>query len=198
MHSKIIYLIENENELTNSFGGQLPLEYLITNETLYDYIDECDYVESNYSNEESDCAEELDSIYKEVFEDSNYFELKQNIQGVYEVSINHKNLINWDKRYLEICENYSTKIRQNLLNNEFTKNEPFDNFQEYFEFQEMNANDIGGVKFVIYRDIDGELDFDTMYNIRDLICYVKYRLEHENKEKIEYQICTNVLGDYHY
>lgn len=195
MHSKIIYLIENENELTNSFGGHLPLEYLITNETLFDHINECDYVEAYYSN---DNTEEIDSIYIETFENSNYFEFNQNEQGVCEVSIGHDNVINWDKRLLELNEKYNTIIKDNLSKNQFTNNHPFDTFQECYEHDEMLGDDIGGVKFVIYRDIDGELDFYSVFNISDLICYAKSTFGIQSKGKVEFQICTNVMGDYHY
>ncbi|MCE5132218.1 hypothetical protein KJB62_12655 [Staphylococcus saprophyticus] len=204
MHSKIIYLIENENKFTNSFGGHLPLEYLITNETLFEHITESDYIETNYMNNDEDynLIDDLKEICKEVFIDSEYFDFKEDIYEEYVVSINRNNLINWDKRFLELNEKYSDKIKSNLSQNEFTTNCPFDTFKEYYEYQEMTGKDLGGYKFAIYRDIGGELDFDTVLNINDLICYAKsdfglQNKENFNKENIEFQVCTNVLGDYH-
>lgn len=198
MHSPIIYIIEKGTEYVKSLEGVLPYEDQVLEETLLDYIDESDWLAANTLEDSHWHRNQWNESFKDMFEDSLYYNFTETEKGKMELSIHHDNLINWDKRVLELNEEYNEFLKTNLKENKFSNAFPYREFKNYFEYIDMVRNEIGGIKFVLYQDYQGELEFDGVFSTKDLIDHVKRTLEFKNKNKVEFQICTNVVGDYHY
>src|SRR5699024_4506712 len=113
-------------------------------------------------------------------------------------SINKKNIIDWDKAINELLETYMATRNRKLENNEiFT---PFNDleFEDYFAFEDKIGKAHGGTDFILYKEYEGELELYGVFKERDLIEYCKDQMIMKNKDEIEFDVCLNTTGDYHY
>ncbi|WP_281512328.1 hypothetical protein [Mammaliicoccus vitulinus] len=198
MHSPIIYIIEKGTEYVESLGGQLPDENQLFEETLLDCIEESDWLVANTIEYSSWHRNQWDESFEDMFKANSYYNFKVTEKGIMELSILHHNLINWDKRLLELHEEYNELLKNNLKENKFTSAFPYRDIKNYFEYKDMVEKESGGIKFVLYQDYAGELEFYGVFNTRDLVEHAKRTFEFKNTNTIEFQICTNVVGDYHF
>ncbi|MCD8845217.1 hypothetical protein [Staphylococcus gallinarum] len=199
MHSPIIYLLEKGTDYVDSLEGFLPSEYEIDEETLFDYIDESDWLVANTLKESNWHRNQWNEEFDSMFKDNPYISYSKEGNNMV-LTITHENLIKWDKRVLELNGKYNDVIKENLKNNKFTDSLPFNIFQEYFEYKDMVLDEYGGIRFAVLGDFEncGELEFYHIYSLKELVDDAKRKISIKRKSAIKYQVCTNVVGDYHY
>lgn len=197
MHSPIVYLVEIATENYKPLEGKLPDDKLVTDDELLDFIYESDWLVANTLNEESWHRDIWDLNVDEMFKSTGYFNLLSTEKSVV-ISIDSNNLMEWDKRFLELNEKYNENIKKNLNSNKFTDRIPFDNHSEYFEYQEMIGKDLGGIRYGIYSTYNDKLEFLDCVDISQLIKHVKDSLNYQNKKEIRFEVITNAIGDYHF
>jgi len=195
MHSPIVYIVENENGLFKDMNYRLDEDLLPCEE----YLDEC-LVESDWHE-----VNTLDNPtwhrgnwpLDKVMKMHHYLEFKE-IDDQIKFSINKKNIIDWDKAINELLETYMATRNRKLENNEiFT---PFNDleFEDYFAFEDKIGKAHGGTAFILYKEYEGELELYGVFKERDLIEYCKDQMIMKNKDEIEFDVCLNTTGDYHY
>lgn len=199
MHSPIIYLLEKGTYYADSLKGHLPSEYQIDEETLLDYIDESDWLVANTLEKSYWHRNQWNEEFEDMFKNNPYINYSKEKENII-LSITYENIIEWDKRVLELNEKYSKVIRENLKENKITEPAPFNQLREYFEYKDMLVDEYGGIRFAVYGDFEdcGELEFDGVFSLKDLIDEAKRTLLINRNTVIKYQICKNIVGDYHY
>lgn len=189
MHSPIIYLI-NDDE---NYKGQLPKEDVpyIDEEDFLNAISESDYMTLDISkNEHWHRNNWLDDL-NDIFKDNPYMTL--NNDGNPTLTITKENLIAWFKDVLNITQKYQTGI-ENYLNGQLknTIEFPFDNISDTVNFRDMVEEPYGGIRFVIFKKYNDEWQYPQIHSIKSLIDDNKFT------PGATYQVCTNIIGDYHY
>ena len=189
MHSPIIYLIKDDQ----NYNGQLPKDEapFFDEEDFVNAISESDYVTLDISeNEHWHRNNWLDDL-NDIFEDNPYITL--NNDGNPTLTITDENLKNWFNDVINITEKYKKGI-QNHLNGQ-SKNTiefPFDNISDTITFRDMVEEPYGGVRFIVFEKYNNEWQYPQIESLKSLIDNNKFTPD------ATYQICTNIVGDYHY
>ncbi|MDQ7134592.1 hypothetical protein [Staphylococcus aureus] len=192
MHSPIIYLIENDSDFAKSMKGQLPREDFPCEEYLFDYIDESDGLVANTLDEKNWHRNHWNEEFIDMYEYHSYFNLKQHEDKCLELEITKENIKNWDKDLLEA----TTKMEE-ILEEYCTEND-MDPRITSEQIEDIIGNSYGGERFVVYKSCGDELDVYGVLPMKYLIDDVRLRLENEEGSSVTYQLCHNIVGDYHY
>lgn len=189
MHSPIIYLIKDDE----NYNEQLPKDDVpyIDEEDILNAIPKSDYVTLDiFENEHWHRNNWLDDL-NDIFKDHPHVTL--NNDGNPTLTITDKNLTNWFKDALNIIEKYQKGI-QNHLNGQ-SKNTlefPFNDISDKIQFHDMIEEPFGGVRFIIFEKFDNKWDYPYIRSVKSLIDDNKFT------PGTTYQVCTNIVGDYHY
>lgn len=198
MHSPIIYLIENDSDFAESMKGQLPHEYFLYEEYLFDYIDEADWLVANTLEEKNWHRNQWNDEFIDMYKQHRYFNLKQHEDNHLELEITKENIKRWDKDLLALTKKMVKALEGYCAKDIMAPRIPFDNIEDYFNYNDMIGKSHGGERFVVYKSYQDELDVYGVISIENLIEDVRLRLEREGQNKITYQLCQNIVGDYHY
>lgn len=90
------------------------------------------------------------------------------------------------------------KIKKILINHfeeynykTFT-NKDFNDISDKIQFHDMIEEPFGGVRFIIFEKFDNKWDYPYIRSVKSLIDDNKFT------PGTTYQVCTNIVGDYHY
>nr|WP_013012272.1 hypothetical protein [Staphylococcus simulans]ADD24879.1 hypothetical protein [Staphylococcus simulans bv. staphylolyticus]ADD24928.1 hypothetical protein [Staphylococcus simulans bv. staphylolyticus] len=198
MHSPIIYLIENDSDFAESMKGQLPHEYFPYEEYLLDYIDEADWLVANTLEEKNWHRNQWNDEFIDMYKQHRYFNLKQHKDNHLELEITKENIKCWDKDLLALTKKIVKGLEGYCAKNIMAPRFLFDNIDDYFNYNDMIGKSHGGERFVVYKSYKDELDLYRVVSMETLIEDVRLRLQGEAHNKITYQLCQNIVGDYHY
>lgn len=198
MHSPIVYLIENDSEFTESMQGQLPREDFPYEEYLLDAINEADWLVANTLDEENWHRNQWNDEFIAMYKQHPYFNLKQHEDDRLELEITKENIKHWDKDLLALAKKMAETLEAYCDKNIMAPRIPFDNLDDYFNYNDMIGNSHGGDKFVVYNSYNDELDLYGVLSMKDLIEDVRLRLQGKQQNSVTYQLCQNIVGDYHY
>lgn len=56
----------------------------------------------------------------------------------------------------------------------------------------------GGPRYVLYTSYKNELEMYDVLNLKQMIEYVRNKLEQNKLSTVSFQLCQNIVGDYHY
>lgn len=195
MHSPIIYIVENENGLFKEMNYELNEDLIPCEE----YLDECLY-ESDWhvpNTFERKNWHRGEWPIKEMFDRPSYFDSEKTDKTI-KLQVNYKSIKAWDEDLIKVKEKYIEKNLKKLHNNE-TFYPRYDlEFTDYMELQDKIGDAYGGVVYVLYKEYQGELELYEVFKEKDLIDYCKHQMINEKKKEIDFEVCLNVLGDYHY
>lgn len=189
MHSPIIYLI-NDDE---NYNGQLPKDDVpfFDEEDFVNSISESDYVTLDISENKNWHRNNWLDDLNSMFENNPYVTFNNDVNPT--LTITNDNLTAWFKDVLNITEKYQTGIK-NYLNGQ-SKNSiefPFDNIKDTITFRDMVEKPYGGVRFIIFEKYNNEWQYPQIESLKSLIDNNKFT------PNVTYQICTNIVGDYHH
>lgn len=200
MHSPIVYIVEQDSEYAKSLGGKLPEKYHLHDEDLFNYIHESDWLNANTLEDKHWHRNQWNESFVSMFNDSSYFDLIENEDGCLILSFNKSHLNNWFRRIVELNNESNEKLKE-YISTSNSKTEfqfPFNSSAHYHEYNDLMGTSLGGIRFVIYSSYENELEIYDVVNMRELIDYVRHGQEQENTSIITFQICQNIVGDYHY
>jgi LEA14-like dessication related protein len=201
MHSPIIYIIEQDSEYAKSLRGNLPQENEMYDEDLFFYIDESDWLNANTLDDDHWHRNQWNEDFKNMFDSSNYTNLEESENGDLKLTFDQRNLKNWYVRLLELNEESNRNIQEHLKDN-YNKTPyffPYSSMDSYMEAKDMSETAFGGIRYVMYvtSPTDDTLEMYDVFKQKNLMDYVQSKLESGNK-KVEFAICQNIVGDYHY
>lgn len=197
MHSPIVYIVEQTEGNYKYLKGNLPDDNQVTDEELFGYIDESDWLVANTLKEENWHRGHWE-LNENILDKNDYYNIDFSNSSI-ELSINPDNLMNWDKRFLELSERNNEIIQQNLKSNKFTEQTSFyKSSSEYLEYLDMIGSPLGGVRFALYTVYNDELEFYGVCKLNELISRVKRKIVWEKLEEVRYEVITNAIGDYHF
>ncbi|PTH39461.1 hypothetical protein [Staphylococcus capitis] len=201
MHSPIVYIIKQDSDYAKSLRGQLPKENHMDDEDLFDYIEESDWLNANTLTDAHWHRNHWNESFKDLLASNKYHNLDETKNGDLILSFDQSHIKNWYKRILELNEERNCNINK-YLDNKIEKKAsffPYNNFEHYLEAKEITGNAYGGTRYVLYvtSPTDATLEMYDVLNLNELINYVDSELSKESKS-VEFQICKNIVGDYHY
>nr|ADA61646.1 hypothetical protein SAP020A_071 [Staphylococcus sp. CDC3] len=204
MHSPVVYIIEQDSDYAKSLGGNLPQENEMYDEELFDYIDESDWLNANTLDDDHWHRNQWNEDFKNMFDSSKYSNLEESEDGNLKLTFNQTNLENWYVRLLELNEESNRNIKGHIenINRETPYFFPYDSIDSYMEAKDMSESAYGGIRYVMYvtsptDDADDTLEMYDVFKPKNLMDYVQGKLQSGNK-KVEFAICQNIVGDYHY
>lgn len=198
MHSPIIYLIEKDSEYAKSMKGELPYEFFPDDEYLLDYIHESDWLVANTLEEKNWHRNQWNNDFINMYKHHRYFNLKQHEDKRLELEITKEHIKNWDKDLLELTKKLAETLETHCNNNIMAPHILFDNIVDYSDYKDMIGEPHGGERFVIYKSYENELNTYGVLSVKRLIEDVRLRLQREKQNSITYQLCQNIVVDYHY
>ncbi|MDQ7134591.1 hypothetical protein [Staphylococcus aureus] len=198
MHSPIVYLIENDSEFTESMQGQLPSEDFPYEEYLFDFINEADWLVANTLDEKNWHRNQWNDEFIDMYKQHPYFNLKQLEDDRLELEITKENIKHWDKDLLALTKKMAETLEAYCDKNIMAPRIIFDNLDDYFNYNDMIGNLHGGPKYVVYNSYNDELELYGVFSMKDLIEDVRLRLSGDKQNSVAYQLCQNIVGDYHY
>jgi LEA14-like dessication related protein len=201
MHSPIIYIIEQDSEYAKSLRGNLPQENEMYDEDIFFYIDESDWLNANTLDDDHWHRNQWNEDFKNMFDSSNYTNLEESENGDLKLTFDQRILKNWYVRLLELNEESNRNIQEHLKDN-YNKTPlffPYSSMDSYMEEKDMSETAFGGIRYVMYvtSPTDDTLEMYDVFKQKNLMDYVQSKLESGNK-KVEFAICQNIVGDYHY
>lgn len=201
MHSPVVYIIEQDSDYAKSLGGNLPKENEMDDEILFEYIDESDWLNANTLDDDHWHRNQWNEDFKNMFDSSNYSNLEESENGDLKLTFDQTNLESWYVRLLELNEESNRNIKGHIENvyRETPYFFPYSSMDSYMEAKDMSESAYGGIRYVMYvtSPTDDELEIYDVFKQKNLMEYVQRKLESGNK-KVEFAICQNVVGDYHY
>ncbi|PTI73869.1 hypothetical protein BU064_13085 [Staphylococcus succinus] len=195
MHSPIIYIVQNENGLFQQMNYQLEEDLVPCEE----YLDEC-LVESDWhvpNTIERKNWHRGEWSIGEMFDKSPYFDVEKFSQTI-KLQINYKNIRAWEEDLIKVQDKYVEKQREKLMNNEIFYPRYDLDFYNYMKLRDKIGDAYGGTAYVLYKEYQGELELYDVFKEKDLIDYCKLEMINQNKKAIDFEVCLNVVGDYHY
>ncbi|WP_251522065.1 hypothetical protein [Staphylococcus sp. Marseille-Q6910] len=201
MHSPIVYIIEQDSDYAKTLGGNLPQEYEMEDEELFEYIDESDWLNANTLDDDHWHRNQWNEDIKDMFDSSSYSNLEESENGELKLTFDQTNIESWYARLLELNEESNRNIKGHIenVNRETPHFFPYSSFDSYMEARDMSESAFGGIRYVMYvtSPTDDTLEMYDVFKQKNLMDYVQHRLESGNK-KVEFAICQNIVGDYHY
>ncbi|MCI2910958.1 hypothetical protein [Staphylococcus hominis] len=201
MHSPVVYIIEQDSDYAKSLGGNLPKENEMDDEILFEYIDESDWLNANTLDDNHWHRNQWNEDFKDMFDSSNYSNLEESENGDLKLTFDQTNLESWYVRLLELNEESNRNIKGHIENvyRETPYFFPYNSMESYMEARDMSESAYGGIRYVMYvtSPTDDELEIYDVFKQKNLMEYVQRKLESGNK-KVEFAICQNIVGDYHY
>lgn len=201
MHSPIIYIIEQDSEYAKSLRGNLPKEKHVDDEDLFEYIDESDWLNANTLDDDHWHRNQWNEDFKNMFDSSNYTNLEESENGNLKLTFDQTNLESWYVRLLELNEESNRNIKEHIENIDSGTPYffPYSSMDSYMEAKDMSESAYGGIRYVMYvtSPTDDTLEMYDVFKLKNLMDYVQSKLQSGNK-KVEFAICQNVVGDYHY
>lgn len=201
MHSPVVYIIEQDSDYAKSLGGNLPQENEMDDEELFEYIDESDWLNANTLDDDHWHRNQWNEDFKNMFDSSNYTNLEESENGNLKLTFDQTNLESWYVRLLELNEESNRNIKEHIKNidSETPYFFPYSSIDSYLEAKDMSESAYGGIRYVMYvtSPTDDTLEMYDVFKQKNLMDYVKSKLESGNKQ-VEFAICQNVVGDYHY
>jgi hypothetical protein len=201
MHSPIVYIIEQDSDYAKSLGGNLPQENEMYDEELFEYIDESDWLNANTLDDDSWHRNQWNEDFKNMFDSSNYTNEKEEKNGNLKLTFDQTNLESWYVRLLELNEESNRNKKEHIENidSETPYFFPYSSLGSYMEKKDMSESAFGGIRYVMYvtSPTDDTLEMYDVFKQKNLMDYVQGKLESGNK-KVEFAICQNIVGDYHY
>lgn len=201
MHSPVVYIIEQDSDYAKSLGGNLPQENEMDDEELFEYIDESDWLNANTLDDDHWHRNQWNEDFKNMFDSSNYSNLEESENGNLKLTFDQTNLESWYVRLLELNEESNRNIKEHIKNidSETPYFFPYSSMDSYMEAKDMSESAFGGIRYVVYvtSPTDDTLEMYDVFKQKNLMDYVQSKLESGNK-KVEFAICQNVVGDYHY
>ncbi|HHW5730101.1 TPA: hypothetical protein ACU2EH_002610 [Staphylococcus aureus] len=194
-------MIKQDSDYAKSLRGQLPKENHMDDEDLFDYIEESDWLNTNTLTDAHWHRNHWNESFKDLLASNKYHNLDETKNGDLILSFDQSHIKNWYKRILELNEERNCNINK-YLDNKIEKKAfffPYNNFEHYLEAKEITGNAYGGTRYVLYvtSPTDETLEMYDVLNLNELINYVDSELNEESKS-VEFQICKNIVGDYHY
>ncbi|WP_353420031.1 hypothetical protein PYH66_13450 (plasmid) [Staphylococcus delphini] len=178
--------------------GELPYEFFPYDEYLLDYIHESDWLVANTLDEKNWHRNQWNDEFIDMYKQHPYFNLKQLEDDRLELEITKENIKHWDKDLLALTKKMAETLEAYCDKNIMAPRIPFENLDDYFNYQDMIGNSHGGDKFVVYNSYNDELDLYGVFTMKDLIEDVRLRLNGDKQNSVAYQLCQNIVGDYHY
>lgn len=201
MHSPIVYIIEQDSDYAKSLGGNLPQENEMDDEELFEYIDESDWLNANTLDDNHWHRNQWNEDFKNMFDSSNYTNLEESENGNLKLTFDQTNLESWYVRLLELSEESNRNIKEHIKNidSETPYFFPYSSMDSYMEAKDMSESAFGGLRYAMYvtSPTDDTLEMYDVFKQKNLMDYVQRQLESGNK-KVEFAICQNIAGDYHY
>lgn len=201
MHSPVVYIIEQDSDYAKSLGGNLPQENEMDDEELFEYIDESDWLNANTLDDDHWHRNQWNEDFKNMFDSSNYTNLEESENGNLKLIFDQTNLESWYVRLLELNEESNRNIKEHIKNidSETPYFFPYSSMDSYMEAKDMSESAYGGIRYAMYvtSPTDDTLEMYDVFKQKNLMDYVKNKLESGNKQ-VEFAICQNVVGDYHY
>ncbi|HGO1604243.1 TPA: hypothetical protein ACK0EB_002582 [Staphylococcus aureus] len=200
MHSPIIYIIENDSDFTISMKGVLPQEKHMIEEDLLDYITESDWLNANTLEDKYWHRNQWNEEFELFFNNNPYVDLIQNKDNVWLLSFNKTHINKWYKRIIELNNECNTNLEQYICTNnkETEYNFPFNSISHYLEYKDLMGLSFGGPRYVLYTSYKNELEMYDVLNLKQMIEYVRNKLEQNKLSTVSFQLCQNIVGDYHY
>lgn len=195
MHSPIIYIVENEKGLFKEMNYELDEDLIPCEEYLDERLEESDWHEPNTIKRKNWHRGEWPIF--ELFDRSRYINAQETNDTI-KLQINYENLKAWDEDLIKVQEKYVEKNRQKLLDNKIFYPRYDLDFNDYMELQDKIGDVYGGTVYILYKEYQGELELYDVFKEKDLIDYCKFEMINQNKKKIDFEVCLNVVGDYHY
>ncbi|MGJ8462389.1 hypothetical protein ACSGFZ_03660 [Staphylococcus haemolyticus] len=201
MHSPIVYIIEQDSDYAKSLEGNLPQENEMDDEELFEYIDESDWLNANTLDDNHWHRNQWNEDFKNMFDSSNYTNLEESENGNLKLTFDQSNLESWYVRLLELSEESNRNIKEHIKNidSETPYFFPYSSMDSYMEAKDMSESAFGGLRYAMYvtSPTDDTLEMYDVFKQKNLMDYVQRQLESRNK-KVEFAICQNIVGDYHY
>ncbi|MFH6326650.1 hypothetical protein ACHLQO_12185 [Staphylococcus aureus] len=200
MHSPIIYIIENDSDFAISMKGILPQEKHMLEEDLLDYITESDWLHANTLEDKYWHRNQWNEEFELFFNNNPYVDLIQNKDNVWFLSFNKTHINKWYKRIIELNNECNSNLEKYICTNnkETEYNFPFNSISHYIEYKDMMGLSFGGPKYVLYTSYKNELEMYDVLNLKQMIEYVRNKLEQNKLSTVSFQLCQNIVGDYHY
>ncbi len=200
MHSPIIYIIENDSDFAISMKGVLPQEKQMLEEDLLDYITESDWLKANTLEDKYWHRNQWNEEFELFFNNNPYVDLIQNKDNVWFLSFNKTHINKWYKRIIELNNECNTNLEQYICTNnkETEYNFPFNSISHYIEYKDLMGLSFGGPRYVLYTSYKNELEMYDVLNLKQMIEYVRNMLEQNKLSTVSFQLCQNIVGDYHY
>ncbi|MCA1235763.1 hypothetical protein [Staphylococcus aureus] len=200
MHSPIIYIIENDSDFAISMKGVLPQEKHMLEEDLLDYITESDWLKANTLTDKYWHRNQWNEEFELFFNNNPYVDLIQNKDNVWFLSFNKTHINKWYKRTIELNNECNTNLEQYICTNnkETEYNFPFNSISHYIEYKDLMGLSFGGPRYVLYTSYKNELEMYDVVNLKQMIEYVRNKLEQNKLSTVSFQLCQNIVGDYHY
>ncbi|EVX44299.1 hypothetical protein U271_01861 [Staphylococcus aureus F70893] len=200
MHSPIIYIIENDSDFAISMKGVLPQEKHMLEEDLLDYITESDWLKANTLEDKYWHRNQWNEEFELFFNNNPYVNLIQNKDNGLFLSFNKTHINKWYKRIIELNNECNTNLEQYICTNnkETEYNFPFNSISHYIEYKDLMGLSFGGPRYVLYTSYKNELEMYDVLNLKQMIEYVRNKLEQNKLSTVSFQLCQNIVGDYHY
>lgn len=196
MHSPIVYILEIDDERLRDKGFILEDDLLPCEEELSDCLPESDWLKSNTLNDPTWHRGRWPLI--NLFENHSFMDVEVN-EDIIKITIDKIHLKAWDEELNQALERYITKSREKILNNKLFQPLYDIDIDDYFVIEDKIGNAYGNTAFVLYNEnSDGSIGGHDIFKEKDLIYYCKRQLDFKKKDKIEFYLCSNVVGDYHY
>jgi hypothetical protein len=195
MHSPIIYIVQKESDLFESLDFKLDYDLLPCEEDIDDSLVESDWNTINTMNDRFWHRGEwpLDLI----FDNSRYANVEKN-EKTYKLKYNFNSLKQWDEDLMLNLEKYIQTNKEVLAKDEIFYPFAHLDITDYFAIKDQIGSASGNMAYVLYKEYDGNLELYGIYKEKDIIDHCKQIMRHKDIKEVEFEVCLNVVGDYHY